>query len=115
MRLKSSPKLPDFHRGKTPAQTLAHVTPLLSKLGITRLSDITGLDRIGLPVWSAVVPKSPPGATPAQMLERVIEKLPQDLFPDGAKAGWWAKCVQLDLEAKGIVKRANGSPVRLHQ
>ena len=65
--------------------------------------------------YLAVVPKSEPGATPAQMLERVIEKLPQDLFPDGAKAGWWAECVQLDLEAKGIVKRANGSPVRLYQ
>ena len=65
--------------------------------------------------YLAVVPKSAPGATPAQMLERVIEKLPRDLFPDGAKAGWWAKCVQLDLEAKGIVKRAKGSPVRLHQ
>lgn len=64
--------------------------------------------------YLAVVPKSAPGATPAQMLERVVEKLPQDLFPGGAKAGWWAKCVQLDLEAKGIVKREKGSPVRLH-
>ena len=65
--------------------------------------------------YLAVVPKSAPGATSAQMLDQVIDKLPQDLFPDGAKAGWWAKCVQLDLEAKGIVKRAQGSPVRLHQ
>ena len=40
--------------------------------------------------YLAVVPKSAPGATPAQMLERMIENLPQDLFPDGAKAGWWA-------------------------
>ena len=55
--------------------------------------------------YLSVVPKAAPGATTAQMLERVIDKLPQDLFPDGAKAGWWAKCVQLDLEAKGIVKR----------
>ncbi|MEO8560290.1 MAG: hypothetical protein ABJA49_03845 [Betaproteobacteria bacterium] len=52
--------------------------------------------------YLAVVPKSAPGATLAQMLERVLEKLPRELFPDGAKAGWWAKCVQ-------------GSPVRLHQ
>lgn len=65
--------------------------------------------------YLAVMPKAAPGATPAQMLEQVIERLPQDLFPGGAKAGWWAKCVQLDLEAKGIVKRAQGSPVRLHQ
>jgi ribosomal protein S12 methylthiotransferase accessory factor len=58
MRLTSSPKLPNFHRGRTPEETLARVTPLMGRLGITRLSDITGLDRLGLPVWSAVVPKS---------------------------------------------------------
>jgi ribosomal protein S12 methylthiotransferase accessory factor len=59
MRLKSSPKLPTYHRGRTPQDTLAAVTPLMGRLGITRLSDITGLDRLGIPVWSAVVPKSP--------------------------------------------------------
>jgi ribosomal protein S12 methylthiotransferase accessory factor len=42
-----------------PQDTLAAVTPLMERLGITRLSDITGLDRLGIPVWSAVVPKSP--------------------------------------------------------
>lgn len=59
MRLVSSPKLPSFNRGRSPEATLAHVTPLMARLGITRLSDITGLDRLGIPVWSAVVPKSP--------------------------------------------------------
>lgn len=39
--------------------------------------------------------------------------LDQTLFPGGDKAGWWLKCVQLDLEAKGILRRAPGSPVRL--
>lgn len=39
--------------------------------------------------------------------------LDQTLFPGGATAGWWLKCVQLDLEAKGILTRAKGSPVRL--
>ncbi|MEZ4237705.1 MAG: YcaO-like family protein [Myxococcota bacterium] len=58
MRLNSSPKLPGYHRGRTPAATLDHVSPLMARLGITRLSDITGLDRLGIPVWSAVVPKS---------------------------------------------------------
>ena len=65
--------------------------------------------------YLAEVPKTAPGATPAQMLERAIEQLLQDLFPGGAKAGWWAKCVQRDLEAKAIVKRTNGGPVRLYQ
>ena len=30
---------------------------------------------------------------------------PQRLFPGGAKAGWWLKAVQLDLEAKGAIGR----------
>jgi hypothetical protein len=31
------------------------------------------------------------------------------------KAGWWAKAVQLDLEAKGIVVREATKPLRWHQ
>ena len=46
---------------------------------------------------------------------RVLEHLPQDLFPGGAKSGWWMKAVQLDLEAKGIVRREKTTPIRLHR
>lgn len=62
-----------------------------------------------------VAPASPPGLTPAEILTQVKPHLPDDLFPDGAKAGWWAKAVQLDLEAKGVIKRMKGSPVRLYR
>lgn len=37
--------------------------------------------------------------------------LPEDLFPGGAKAGWWQKTVQLDLEAKGVIERHNTKPL----
>ncbi len=60
-------------------------------------------------------PTDEPGAKPAELIEQVKPDLPQDLFPGGAKAGWWFKCVQLDLEAKGILKRAEKPPVRLHK
>lgn len=47
------------------------------------------------------------------MMRAVLPHLPQELFPGGAKAGWWTKCVQLDLEAKGTVLRdAAGKPLR---
>ena len=62
-----------------------------------------------------VAPASPPGLTPAEMLAGAKAHLPEELFPGGAKAGWWAKAVQLDLEAKGIIKRMKGSPVRLYR
>ena len=52
-----------------------------------------------------VLPKSGPGFTQAEMMEAVLDHLPEDLFPGGAKSAWWVKTVQLDLEAKGIVVR----------
>ncbi len=64
--------------------------------------------------YLAVVPGQPPGATPAEIQKAFTPKLPQDLFPGGEKAGWWGKAVQLDLEAKGVIRRAPGAPVRLH-
>jgi hypothetical protein len=51
------------------------------------------------------LPDAPPGLTQAEMIDATKRHLPEDLFPGGAKAGWWVKCVQLDLEAKGLVVR----------
>jgi hypothetical protein len=62
-----------------------------------------------------VVPKREPGLTLAEIMQRLPAHLPEDLFPGGAKAGWWAKTVQLDLEAKGLVVRAKTKPLRLHR
>ena len=62
-----------------------------------------------------VLPKKEPGLTQAEIREAVIPHLPQDLYPEGSTAGWWAKTVQLDLEAKGIVVREPTKPLRWHQ
>lgn len=59
------------------------------------------------------VPADGPGRTPAQIIAALRPTLPADLFPGGEKAGWWAKAVQLDLEAKGVIRRAETPPVRL--
>ena len=40
------------------AETIRRVAEAAESLGVTRLADITGLDRIGIPVYSSVVPKS---------------------------------------------------------
>ena len=64
----------------------------------------------------AALPAEPPGMTQAEMREAVKEHLPEGFFPGGAKAGWWAKCVQLDLEAKGIIRRTvDVKPLRWHR
>jgi hypothetical protein len=60
-----------------------------------------------------VLPNSPPGLTPAEIIEAVKPHLSDAQFPGGETAGWWVKCVQLDLEAKGLLTRAPKAPVRL--
>lgn len=53
------------------------------------------------------------GAAPAALQKALLPHLDAGLFPGGEKAGWWMKCVQLDLEAKGVIGRAEKAPVRL--
>ena len=61
-----------------------------------------------------VLPKESPGATQKEIIERVKNHLPNELFPAGKTSGWWAKTVQLDLEAKGLVVRERSKPLRWH-
>jgi len=63
----------------------------------------------------ATLPKAAPGMTAKEAKQAAIPHLPEALFPAGATAGWWQKCVQLDLEAKGIVVREDTKPLRFHQ
>lgn len=46
------------HRACSPEQTLETIRPFFARAGITRLADITGLDRIGIPVTLAIRPNS---------------------------------------------------------
>ncbi|MFC6017944.1 YcaO-like family protein [Plantactinospora solaniradicis] len=49
---------PGAHRECTAASTYERVRPYFAHLGITRLADVTGLDRLGIPVYNAIVPRS---------------------------------------------------------
>jgi hypothetical protein len=61
------------------------------------------------------LPKKSPGLTCAELKTRVLPLLPEAQFPGGAKAGWWLKAVQLDLEAKGLIAREETKPLRLRR
>jgi hypothetical protein len=63
----------------------------------------------------AVLPSKSPGLTVAEIKQRILPRLPDDLFPGGAKAGWWLKGVQLDLEAKKLIVREDTKPLRLRR
>ncbi|WP_048646746.1 DUF6958 family protein [Nitratireductor soli] len=63
----------------------------------------------------AVLPAEAPGLTVADAKEALLPHLSEAVFPEGKTAGWWLKAVQLDLEAKGVIKRAPRPPVRLYR
>lgn len=64
MRLRSCAKgyKKDTHRAVPPEETLALVEALMPAAGITRVADITDLDRIGIPVFSSMRPTAARGA-----------------------------------------------------
>jgi hypothetical protein len=59
----------------------------------------------------AALPTKAPGLTHAEMTAAVKPRLPADL---AAKAMWWVKSVQLDLEAKRHLVREPSKPLRWH-
>ena len=62
-------------------------------------------------VLMSLLPVDESGITQIEMLSLIQPYLPQDIFPEGAKFAWWMKTVQLDLEAKGVIKRNNSKPL----
>ncbi|MEM1303168.1 MAG: hypothetical protein AAGH17_11320 [Pseudomonadota bacterium] len=65
--------------------------------------------------YLSTLTKDAPGMTAAEAKEALLAVLDADLFPGGAKSGWWMKTVQLDLEAKGLVERAATKPLRFRK
>jgi hypothetical protein len=61
-----------------------------------------------------VLPAQAPGMAVDVVIAAVKPHLPEALFPGGDTAGWWVKCVQLDLEAKKLIARTP-APVRLYR
>lgn len=64
MRLESCIKRykDDTHRARPPEETLERAEARLPAAGITRVADITSLDRIGIPVFSSIRPMADRGA-----------------------------------------------------
>ena len=64
MELKSCKKLyrKETHRVKSPEETFEIVSSLTEVAGITRIADITKLDRLNIPVFSCIRPNAADGA-----------------------------------------------------
>lgn len=67
-----------------------------------------------LAAFEKALPKASPGVTQSEMVQVVKPHLDGALFPQGKTSGWWAKTVQLDLEAKGRLVREPTKPLRWH-
>ena len=64
IKLRRTPKryFFDTHRALTPVETLRQVETLTDKVGITGIEDITGRDKLNIPVYSAYRPGAKAGA-----------------------------------------------------
>ena len=59
--MPAEPQHADVRSGRRaigPQETVSRLQPHLAGFGITRVANITGLDRVGIPVWVAVRPNS---------------------------------------------------------
>ncbi|MCY4334782.1 MAG: hypothetical protein OXC60_08930 [Litoreibacter sp.] len=62
-----------------------------------------------------IVTSDTPGMTAKEIKDAAVPHLSSTLFPEGKTAGWWAKTVQLDLEAKGVFRRSDTKPLRWYK
>jgi len=64
LMLKSAPKgyTLDTHRVRAPEETLLFAKEPAKNAGITRVAEITGLDRLGIPVFTSIRPRAAEGA-----------------------------------------------------
>jgi ribosomal protein S12 methylthiotransferase accessory factor len=75
---------PKEDRAVPPSETVARVRPHLARMGITRLADLSGLDRIGVPVFAAVRPNA----------RSVATSQGKGLTPDAARAAALMEAVE---------------------
>jgi hypothetical protein len=116
-----------LRKPQTPVETpklggLDVITTASEKIQVENLNHPGNLRSVDAGMYVAMrraflklLPQTSPGLTAAELRERLLVHLPEDLFPRGAKVGWWAKTVQLDLEAKGIIVREKATPLRLRK
>lgn len=91
-----------------------------SKIAVQNVNvpgSVTNVDAIKYALMKTALlkalPKKPPGLTQSEMIAGAKNHLPETEFPGGEKAGWWVKCVQLDLEAKGeVIRDKSAKPLR---
>jgi ribosomal protein S12 methylthiotransferase accessory factor len=108
------------HRTCSPDETLVRIRPLLRGAGVTRIANVTGLDRIGIPTVLAIRPNAPtlanasgkgfdvPSATASAAME-AIELYHAEELLDG-----FFEATFEELEADGLAPPRDFLPLARH-
>src|SRR5580693_3332474 len=93
--------MPTVHLSSSLRTTPAHVTLARAKararsLGITRVTDITRLDRVGVPVYASIRPAAAPGS--------LCVNAGKGLLPIEAEVGAYMEAIEFALAEPGAAK-----------
>ena len=77
------------------AVTLKHAIEMGTRLGITRVTDTTWLDQIGIPVFASIRPNALPGS--------LCVNAGKGLTPEEAKASAWMEAIEFAMTEPGRV------------
>ena len=113
------------HRTCPPEETLERIRPLLARAGITRIANVTGLDRVGIPVILAMRPNAPTlanasgkgftvaAATVSAAMEGIELHFSEQfvLRRDGPEHGLTVRATHRELSAAGLVCDAELLPL----
>ena len=98
------------HREVAPSETLARFRPFAPQMGITRLGNITGLDRIGIPVAVAVRPNSRSvsvsqgkGLDLTQAMASALMEAIEGFHAEEVDAGWRASYGEIAASGRAVV------------
>src|SRR5271169_3168676 len=80
-------------RSSTPEATLARAKSRAGALGITRVTDITRLDRVGVPVYASIRPTAAPGS--------LCVNAGKGLLPIEAEVGAYMEAIEFALAEPG--------------
>lgn len=64
------------HRYRSPGETHAAIEPLMAEIGVSEITDLTPLDRIGIPVFSAVRPGAARGLSASTQAREKSRSMP---------------------------------------
>jgi len=110
------------------AETVARMKPFMREFGVTRLARVTGLDSVGIPVWSAIRPNSKtlaqsqgkgiddPSAQASALMEAIEVATAERSDFDAVRASPWQLSQSgVAFDRLDCLLRRGGAPIGEHE